>query len=168
MINIIPTATRWKPSLIFLGFGAIAAAIASTAAVTSLHLGMAPWAMFIGWVAYFTRPVSTRQGIYTWICVLGGLAFGAVATLALQSLVPIMGSLALFVVVFAVAIVVVSMRIVRVLDNIPAWFLGLIGFFASHAEPSMTAVFELAGATALGTAAGWVSQRLQGRFAGSH
>ncbi|TCU18214.1 DUF1097 domain-containing protein [Rhizobium sullae] len=168
MTDLITTAARWKPSFIFLGFGAIAAAVASTAAFTSLHLGIAPWAMFIGWVAYFTRPISARQGIYTWLCVLCGLAFGAAAVLALQGLMPIMGSFALFVVVFAVAMVVVSMRAVRALDNIPAWFLGLIAFFASHAEPSLAAISELAGAGALGTAAGWASQRLQGRFAGAH
>lgn len=168
MINTPSTTTRWKPSLIFLGFGAIAAAIASTAAVTSLHLGLVPWAMFIGWVAYFTRPVSTRQGFYTWICVLSGLSFGAAATLALQRLMPMMGSLALFVVVFTVAIIVVSMRTVRVLDNTLAWFLGLIAIFASHAEPSVITIMELAGAAAIGTAAGWASQRLQGRFAGFH
>jgi hypothetical protein len=127
MINNALTATRWKPSLVFFAFGAIAAVIASTAAVTSLHLGMTLWAMFIGWVAYFTRPVSTRQGICTWICVLGGLSFGVGARFALQRLLPAMGSFALFV-VFTVAIVVVSMRNVRVLDNIPAWFPGLIAF----------------------------------------
>jgi hypothetical protein len=168
MTNVIPAVSRWKPSLIFLGFGAIAAAVASTAAFTSLHLGVAPWAMFIGWVAYFTRPVSARQGLYTWLCLISGLAFGAGAVLALQGLMPIMGSVALFLVVFIVAMVVVSMRAVRALDNIPAWFLGLIAFFASHGEPSLVAIAELAGAGALGTAAGWASQRLQGRFAGAH
>ncbi|UVC16635.1 DUF1097 domain-containing protein [Mesorhizobium onobrychidis] len=168
MTNITPAASGWKPSLVFLGFGAIAAAVASTAAFTSFHLGIAPWAMFIGWVAYFTRPISAQQGIYTWLCLLSGLALGAGAVLALRGLTPMMGPFALLLVVFVVAMVVVSMRAVRALDNIPAWFLGLIAFFASHAEPSLAAISELAGAGALGSSAGWASQRLQARLAKAH
>ena len=156
---------RWKPSLSFFGFSAIAAAVASAAAFTSLSLGFAPWAMFIGWVAYFTRPTSAPQGVFNWLCLTSGLLFGAGAVLALQTLTPVMGPFALALVVFIVATIVVSMRAIRTLDNIPAWFLGLIAFFASHVEPALGAIAELAGAGALGSAAGWISQRLQARLA---
>lgn len=140
MTNLSPAASGWKPSLVFLGFGAIAAAVASMAAFTSLHLGFAPWAMFVGWVAYFTRPISARQGAYTWLCLLSGLVLGVGAVVALRSLMPAMGSFALPVVVFVVTMIVVSMRAVRALDKIPAWFLGLIAFFAAHVEPSLSAI----------------------------
>jgi hypothetical protein len=76
-----------------------------------------------------------------------------------------MGPFAVALVVFIVATIVVSMRAVPTLDNIPAWFLGLIAFFASHVEPALGAIAELAGAGALGSAAGWISQRLQARLA---
>jgi hypothetical protein len=168
MTKLNPAMSRLQPSLVFIGFSAIAAAVASSAAFTSLHLGFAPWVMFVGWVAYFTRPVSGRQGIYTWLCLLGGLVLGAGAILALRTLMPTMGPFALAVVVFVVAMIVVSMRAIRTLDNIPAWFLGLIAFFAAHPEPSLEAIAELAGAGALGTAAGWASQRLQARLATAH
>lgn len=164
MTSMPATASRWKAPLVFLGFGAIAAAVASTAAFTSLHLGLAPWAMFVGWVAYFTRPISGRQGVYTWLCLLCGLLLGALAVLALRELMPMIGPFALALVVFVVAMVVVSMRAIRIFDNIPAWFLGLIAFFAAHVEPSLGALAELGGAGALGSAAGWASQRLQGRL----
>ncbi|WP_292558473.1 hypothetical protein [Mesorhizobium sp.] len=36
MTNIAPAASGWKPSLIFLGFGAIAAAVASTPFILAL------------------------------------------------------------------------------------------------------------------------------------
>lgn len=159
---------RLPPSMAFLAFSAIAAAVASTAAFTSLHLGFAPWAMFIGWVAYFTRPTSARQGVYTWLCVLCGLTMGTAAIIALQSLTPLMGPWALALVVFVVATVVVSMRAVRALDNILAWFLGLIAFFAAHLEPSLGTIAELGGASALGSVAGWAAQRLQGRLTAAH
>src|SRR5687767_2339119 len=132
MTNVSAGAARWQPSLVFLAFSAIPAGIAASAAFTSLHLGFAPWAMFIGWVAYFTRPVSGLQGLRTWFCLLGGILAGAASVLGLDTLAPVVGSLALPLIVFVVAMVVVSMRAVRSLDNILAWFLGMIAFFAAH------------------------------------
>lgn len=164
-MTTISTAPLARPdTAAFLGFGAIAAIVASTAAVASLQLGLAPWVMFIGWVAYFTRPTSANQAVRTGLCVLGGLVFGAISVLAVQALTPIIGTLALFPVVFIVAMVVVSMRAISALDNIPSWFLGMIAFFAAHQEPALPAVLQLASAAVIGVVAAWGSQRLQGRF----
>lgn len=158
-------ASRDRPRAVtFLGFGAIAAVVASATALVSAQLGFAPWAMFVGWIAFFTRPTSTSQAVRTGLCVLGGLVFGASAVLAIQALTPTLGGLALFPVVFVVTMVVVSMRAVAMLDNIPAWFLGLVAFFAAHQEPALPAVLQLAGAAVLGLVAGWGSQRLQRNF----
>lgn len=168
MTNVSAGAGRWQPSLTFLAFSAIAAGIAASAAFTSLHLGFAPWAMFVGWVAYFTRPISVLQGLRTWLCLIGGLVLGAAAVLVLGSLTPIMGTGALPVVVFVVAMIVVSMRAFRTFDNILGWFLGLIAFFAAHVEPTLGSLTQLAGAGALGSVAGWASQRLQMRLECAH
>jgi len=154
--------------LAFLAFGSVAALTAAAAATTSLTLGLAPWVMFIGWVAWFTRPLSARQGLATWLCLACGLALGAVAVLALRILGPSLGAVSLGVVVFVVALAVVSMRAVRLLDNIPAWFLGLIAFFAAHLEPALASVAELAAGMAIGLGGGWLSQRLQGRWSIGH
>lgn len=94
-MTTISTAPLARPdTAAFLGFGAIAAIVASTAAVASLQLGLAPWVMFIGWVAYFKRPTSANQAVRTGLCVLGGLVFGAISVLAVQALTPIIGTLA--------------------------------------------------------------------------
>lgn len=157
----VPASRDLPPAVTFLGFGAIAAVVASATAVASVQLGLAPWVMFVGWIAFFTRPTSTGQAFRTGLCVLGGLVFGASAVLALQALTPGLGGLALFAVVFVVTMVVVSMRAVAMLNNIPAWFLGLVAFFAAHQEPAVSAVLQLASAAALGLVAGWGSQQLQ-------
>lgn len=151
----------------FLAFGGIAAATAAAAATSSLVLGFLPWTMFIGWLAWFTRPTSARQGFATWFCVLSGAALGAVAVLGLAALTPILGVFALSLVVFVVTIGVVSMRAIRLLDNIPAWFLGLIAFFAAHKAPALGSVAELGASAAIGLAAGWLAQQLQRRWSPS-
>jgi hypothetical protein len=92
-------------SVIFTG---VAATVAAGAAFTTLHLGFAPWAMFIGWVAYFVRPISAAQGLKTGLCVWLGIAVGATAALALGSLGPMLGQAAILPVVFLVACFVLA------------------------------------------------------------
>ena len=159
-----PQASGTSP-IQFIVFTVIASAIAAAAAFGSAFLQLAPWAMFVGWVTCFTQPTSARQGLFSGISLWLGLATGAIASVALGALVPTMGLNAVFVVVFAVACVVVSMRAVPVVNNILAWFLGLIAFFASHLEPSLVSIGELGSAGTLGIGAGWGAQALQTRFA---
>lgn len=147
-----------------MAFTTIAALGATIAAVISLQLGLAPWAMFIGWVAYFTRPTSWRVGLATGLCLWLGISLGALATLVLGMMAPVLGNAAFAVIVFAIASLVVSMRKMPAINNILAWFLGLIAFFAAHPEPSMIAVLELGGAASLGILTGRLVQTAQVRL----
>jgi predicted membrane protein len=63
-------------------------------------------------------------------------------------------------VVFAVALLVVALRGLPVMNNLLSYFLGLVARFASHLEVSAENLLELFGATAIGSAAGWVSHHL--------
>jgi hypothetical protein len=146
----------------FVAFTAIAACVASAAAFDSLSLGLAPWAMFVGWVAYFTRPTSARQGLANYLCLILGLVFGVVAVSTLGVLTSFLDQYAIAVVVFVVASIVVSLRAVPLLNNALACFLGLITFFAAH----LASVLELAGVTGIGSFAAWTAQTLQNRLPG--
>ena len=128
---------------------------AAAAAGLSATLALPVWAMFIGWVAFFTRGITARDGAVNAVCVALGLGFGMAAAL---------GALALPLVVFAVAVVVVSLRAAPVLDNILCYFLGLIAFFASHQPPSLAAFAGLASAVVLGSLAAWTAHALQQRI----
>lgn len=152
-----------RKALPFLTFGIIAAVTASAAATSAHVLGFLPWTMFIGWLAWFTRPTSARQGLATWSCVLCGTSLGALAVTALGILTPSLGIYALSLVVLIVTVGVVSMRAVRFFDNIPAWFLGLVAFFAAHMEPGLSSIAQLGASAAIGVAAGWLAQQLQRR-----
>ena len=171
MSNETDKSFIWKPalpaaaSIIFTG---VAAIIAAGAAFGALHLGFAPWVMFVGWVAYFVRPISAVQGLKTGLCVWLGVAMGAVAALALGFLGPMLGQAAILPVVFVVACVVLALRSAPPFDNVVAWFLGLIAFFASHLPPSLLSIAELGAVASGGILAGWIAQRLQARLAGPH
>src|SRR5262245_60772562 len=139
----------------------IVAAIAAMAAAGSLTLSQPVWAMFVGWIAFFTRGLDTRSAFENLGCVALGMAIGATAALALAKLVPTVGPiLALPAVVFVVALVVVALRGLPVMNNLLGYFLGLVAWCAAHQEPSLEGFGQLLGASAIGSAAGWMSHRL--------
>lgn len=148
----------------FATYTVVAAVTAAMAAHASVTLALPIWAMFIGWVAYFTRGHSFKDGVVNLACVVLGVAFGVIAALAISVLMPYAGSLSFAIVVFGIACIVVSLRAVPVLNNVLAYFLGLIGFFAAHVEPTLMALAELSGASALGAFAAWFSQTAQSRL----
>ena len=156
-----------RPAAPFLLLTLAAAVTAAVAAGLSAALALPVWAMFIGWVAFFTRGITAKDGAVNAACVALGLIFGMAALRALGVAGPSLGALALPLVVFVVAVVVVSLRAAPLLNNILCYFLGLIAFFASHLQPSLAAFAELAGAVALGSLAGWVAHALQQRVARS-
>lgn len=143
----------------------VAAVSASLAAATSLALSLPVWAMFVGWIAFFSRGLTTRSTFENLGCVWLGLCIGALAALGISLLAPTLGfGLALPTVVFAVALIVVALRGLPVLNNLLGYFLGLVAWFASHLEPSLGGLVLLASASAIGSLAGWISHNLPQRL----
>lgn len=145
-------------------FLAISAAIAATAAVAtflSVSSGLPLWAMFIGWVAFFTRPATVREILRSFSCIALGLLLGGVAAMALGRLGPVLGHASIVVVVFLVALIVVSLRSVPFVNNVLCYFIGLTAFFAAHSASEAPSIEKLAGASALGLLAGWGAHTLQ-------
>lgn len=138
----------------------IAAATAALAAAASLALSVPVWAMFVGWIAFFSRGLTTRSTVENLGCVGLGLGIGAIAATA----IPHMGALtspvlALPIIVFVVALAVVALRGLPILNNLLGYFLGLVAWFAAHLEPSIDNVLHLFSASLIGGAAGWLSHK---------
>lgn len=84
---------------------------------------------------------------------------------SVEILSPVIGPAALPLTVFFLAIVAVGLRTTPVLNNILAWFLGLVAFFAAEPEAVVPGALALVAATAIGALAGFVCQALQRRLA---
>lgn len=147
---------------ITLGESAVAT-IAAT--VSALVLEVPVWAMFVGWISYFTRGVNLRDGLINLACVLTGVGIGLAAGAATHVLTPKLGPAALTAVVFGVAVAVLSLRHIPVFNNLLGFFLGLVAYFASEQAPSWAAFAELGLAAAVGTGAAWIAVVLQRRAA---
>lgn len=159
-IKTAPAPTALRFNLLTL----VAALTAAVAATMSASLGWPVWAMFMGWVAFFTRGHSARDAAFSYLCLVVGIALGVLAALAVGALMPLIDTWAFGVVVFMVAMLVVSLRALAPVNNVPAYFLGLITFFAAHLEPGILAFCELAGVSGLGSLAAWIAHRLQGKI----
>ena len=156
--------TKTSPAISPLRFNSLtlaAALTAATAATASATLGWPVWAMFVGWVAFFTRGHSAKDALYSYLCLITGLGIGTIAAASVGALLPLIGPAAFGVVVFAVAMLVVSLRAVPPMNNVPAYFLGLITWFAAHAKPTPMAWLGLAAVAALGIFAAWLAHSWQ-------
>ena len=165
MTSIVSTAPAPTGKLQFLAISAAAAVTAASAAHVSNLIAVPAWAMFMGWVAYYTRGHSGRDGLVNYACLALGIGLGLVAVMAVGALAASFGTFALPVVVLIVATLVVSLRAVPVLSNIPAYFLGLVTVFAAHVQPTLHAMAELGSAGAIGSFAAWFASRWQQRLA---
>ncbi len=144
----------------YIGGTLIAAATASLAASVSVAFALPLWAMFVGWIGFYTRGLDAKGAIENLGCIGLGLMFGMATALTLAALVPLLGkTLALPVVVFLTAVVVVSLRGLPRMNNLLCYFLGLVTWFAAHKEPSISNGLTLFFASAIGVGAGYLSVR---------
>ena len=133
---------------------------AMAATLSALVLDVPVWAMFIGWISYFSRGLTLRHGLVNLACVLAGIALGIGAGASMQALSPQLGAATLALVVFAVALVVLSLRHLPAFNNLLGFFLGLVAYFASHQPPAWVTFAELGLATGVGTAAAFLAASL--------
>lgn len=139
--------------------------IASSAATLSVITFEVPvWAMFVGWISFFTRGLTLKQGAINLACVLIGVALGIGAAHAMAALTPILGGHAISAVVFAITIIALSLAKAPVFNNLLGFFLGLVAYFAAH-QPPLNATFGmLAVAATLGATAAFLAHSLQKRI----
>lgn len=163
--TVASTAPGPTGKLRFLSISAAAALTAASAAHVTTVIAVPAWAMFMGWVAYYTRGNSARDGLANYACLALGIGLGLMAVMAVGALASSFGTFALPMVVLVVATLVVSLRAVPVLSNIPAYFLGLVTVFAAHVQPTLYAMAELGLAGAIGSFAAWFASHWQQRLA---
>lgn len=139
--------------------------IASSAATVGVLAFEVPvWAMFIGWISFFTRGLNLKQGTINLACVLVGVLLGIGAAHAMGALAPRLGDYAITAVVFAITLITLSLARLAVVNNLLGFFLGLVTYFASHQPPSVSTFAMLALAATLGAAAAYLAHALQTRL----
>lgn len=135
--------------------------LACLAATLCVLIGIPVSAMFIGWIAFFTRGITARDGLINLGCLLIGVAIGIAAGTASELLAPHLGMLTITPVALLITVIVLSMRGLPVFNNLLSLFLGVVSFFASHMPTTLATFLELSLACALGVLAGLLASKVQ-------
>lgn len=119
------------------------------AAAISESAGIPICAAFAGWVAYFTRGSTLRDGAYNLACTVTGLGLGAVAYTVDTSMEPILGIFALLVSLLVAAGSIYLVQFMTEVENVPSYFLGVLVMLAPGTSSSIGYYLTLtAGVTA--------------------
>lgn len=148
----------------FVGLSAVAALVAT---ISALLIDVPVWATFIGWIAFFSRGITARDGAINLTCVLIGLLIGMAAALASGVLTPYLGGVTIAPVVLVATFILLSLGLLPVINNLTGFFLGLVCYFASHLPPTLDTLLELATAVALGVFGALMASLLQKRLSGA-
>jgi hypothetical protein len=157
-MSLAPVSKHLK---VVLGESVVAS---SAATFSALVLEVPVWAMFVGWLAFFTRGLNLRHGLVNLSCVLLGVGLGIAAAHTLTALGPHLGAYAITAVVFLITAVALSLAKVPVFNNLPGFFLGLVAYFASHLPPSLATLVQLGSAAAVGATAALLAHSWQRRL----
>lgn len=143
----------------------IAAVLASTAATITVGLSLPLWIMFIGWIGFSTCSGTPRDCIVSVCCTCCGFTLGILASSARSFLTEHIGLAGVSMVVFSIAIIVLSLRSSNRMGNVTAWFLGVVTYFASQSDAASPAPLVIILTNTFGFCTGFIVKQLQQKIA---
>lgn len=124
-------------------------------------LELRPWVLFLTWVGYGLLGAGLTAGLR----LIAGFTIGAAAGMATVILgaawEPWTHGFAMPLALALSCGLLAALEKRPPLDTVPAYFLGMISFFATGEEPALALVWGLATPAALGIAWGWSTSKLR-------
>lgn len=142
-------------------------AVAAATGVAAILCGAIPlplWSVLLGAVVFFSGGLRLRDGAASFACLAIGTVLGAGTGLAIGALTPLLAGAAFPLAIFGITLLVLSLQNVPVLNNMLAYYLGLIEFVAFGEPPGVWSVGTLIASGALGGALAIVSLYLERRI----
>lgn len=99
--------------------------------------------MFLAWVSYYLFGKSIKVYSPSFLQIILGMVMGVLIQSLASLLVSAMGALGFPLTVFVLIGSLAYLAKIKGLNNIPAWFLGLIIFFGVHPELQIIPVLGL-------------------------
>jgi hypothetical protein len=157
---IVPPALRTTMISRLINF-LVNGVIAGVALFATVRFGLLPWVLYLSWVGYGLVGGTLRPGLQLLALFAVGAFSGwlvvALAATAFQNVGEIALPLALGLVVGAIAL----MEEFPPLDRVPAYFMGMVAFFAAGATPGLETMQALMIPAALGVLCGWLANSLR-------
>ncbi len=109
----------------------------------SFSAGWPTWVMFIAWVSYFLFGRDLISTCLSLLQICAGILMGISIQLSAGILSPVLAGIAFPLTVFLLIGSLAYLSQIKGLNNIPAWFIGLIIFFGVHPEIKAVPVMKL-------------------------
>ncbi|WP_282080626.1 DUF1097 domain-containing protein [Aquimarina algiphila] len=109
----------------------------------SFSMGWTTWVMFLAWVSYYLFGKSIKIYTPSFLQIILGIVMGVLIQSLASLLSPVLGVLGFPLIVFVLIGSLAYISKIKELNNIPAWFLGLIIFFGVHPELQIIPVLRL-------------------------
>jgi hypothetical protein len=138
--------------------------IAAFAIFISSQLAIPAWAIFIGWVSYFLFSTNIKEGLLCFFHLVSGLLLAALVIILTTHLNVILQNIALIIVVFVLAASLTFIEPVKLFNNIPAYYIGMIVLFASAQPPKLFLLMELSGSLAIGLFLGFFTVSIRSKL----
>ncbi|MCE7054258.1 DUF1097 domain-containing protein [Algoriphagus sp. AGSA1] len=107
-------------------------ALGALAVFISFSLQWITWVLFIAWVSYYIFGMSIKTSAKALLNISAGFIMGIIISTVANGLPEQLGRFTLPIAVFICISFLPYLSKNKVLNNIPAWFLGLIVFFGVH------------------------------------
>lgn len=143
------TMTHLKQA-ISLGF------MGSVAIFTASYFALPAWVLFIAWVSFHLFGTNAKTACYVLVQQLFGILIGMLIQYSGIYLSSKIGSLGFPIAVFIAMIGVFYISKMKQFNIVPAYFLGLITWFASGLEMNLKSLFTLLISLAVGYIIAWI------------
>ncbi len=125
-------------------------AIGALAVFTASYLGIPTWVLFIAWTSYYLFGTKIKNAFLVFVQQTLGILIAMIIQYFGIYFSEILGISGFSIVVFIVMIGVFYISKLKYLNNIPAYFLGMIIWFGSSAEISINIFLLLVTALVFG------------------
>ncbi|SDZ89670.1 DUF1097 domain-containing protein [Microbulbifer marinus] len=116
----------------------------------SLLAGLPVWIALAGWVSYYSRGSSLRDGAYNLACLVTGLGIGIVSQAAAVKWHPDLGMLAMPAALVFAAASVWLMNVVTGVNNFRSYLIGIAVVIVAGMDTSLDSYLMLTAAVTLG------------------
>jgi hypothetical protein len=123
--------------------------------------GLPAWVLFIGWVAYYSFGKAPLKAVNSFLLILAGIVLAMLVQYTGVWLTGYFQNLGFPVAVFFLVGFLGVIKSVKGINNLLAYFLGMIAFFGAHLSAGVSALFQLGIPLALGFMFAWSLDTIQ-------
>lgn len=152
-----------------LKFGLLMGFFGAIAVYVSITFGWKAWVLFLAWVCFYIYEKNTLKLINVYLQIVLGIFLSILIELLGNFLINIFGEIGLYISIFLLISSLAFLVKIKGLNDLTAWFFGLIVFFGIEPKIHIYDIFHLLLIPlALGFALGYLVDKIVSKYIFKH